>query len=158
MKLLWQSGIEATLVLIGQVMKDFDAYFLRQSPRVYERVIVLDYVDEETKKDALDACSVFVMPSRAESFGIVYLEAWLYRKPVIGAYAGALPEIIRDGNDGFLVPFADIHMLSEYIRLLLANPLLSDAMGQNGYLKVNRQYTWRDSCERLLAMYDKLGT
>jgi glycosyltransferase involved in cell wall biosynthesis len=156
MKRIWSEGKDVTLVLIGQVMNDFDAHFLRQSPWVYEKVIVLDYVDEETKKDALDACNVFVMPSKAESFGIVYLEAWLYRKPVIGAYAGALPEIIQDGKDGFLVPFADIHMLSEYISLLLNYPALADAMGHNGYQKVLRHYTWDRSCGKIQTLYEEL--
>jgi len=158
MKILWQRGIEATLVLVGQVMNDFDAYFLRQPSWVYEKVIVLDYIDEETKKDAFDACSVFVMPSRAESFGIVYLEAWLYKKPVIGAYAGALPEIIQDGKDGLLAPFADVHMISEYIHLLLSTPSLAHAMGRNGYLKVLRHYTWENSCNKIQALYDELLT
>jgi glycogen(starch) synthase len=158
MKRLWSEGKDVTLVLIGQVMDDFDAYFFRQPPWVYEKTLVLDYIDEKTKKDALDACDIFVMPSRADSFGIVYLEAWLYKKPVIGVYAGGVPEVVQDGKDGFLIPFADIHMLSEYIRLLLTNPLLSDAMGHNGYLKVMRQYTWKDSCEKLLSMYGDLVT
>lgn len=156
MKILWQRGIEATLILIGQVMNDFDAYFFHQPSWVYEKVIVLDYIDEEIKKDALDACSVFVMPSKAESFGIVYLEAWLYKKPVIGAYAGALSEMIQNGKDGFLVPFSDIHMLSEYIRLLLEYPTLANAMGQNGYLKVLKQHTWDRSCEKIQSLYEGL--
>lgn len=158
MKILWQRGIEATLVLIGQVMNDFDTYFFGQPPWVYERVIVLDYIDEQTKKDALDACDIFVMPSKADSFGIVYLEAWLYRKPVIGVYAGGVPEVITDGKDGFLVPFADIHMLSEYIYLLLEYPPLADAMGHNGYHKVLRHYTWRNSCDKIQSIYDELLT
>jgi glycosyltransferase involved in cell wall biosynthesis len=158
MKRLWSEGKDVTLVLIGQVMSDFDAYFFRQTPQVYEKTLVLDFIDEETKKDALDACDIFVMPSRADSFGIVYLEAWLYKKPVIGVYAGGVPEVVQDGKDGFLVPFADVHMLSEYIRLLLMHPTLADAMGHNGQLKVIRQYTWRNSCDKLLSMYGELLT
>lgn len=156
MKILWQAGIEATLVLIGQVMNDFDNFWFNQPPWVFEKAILLDYIDEQTKWDALDASSVFVMPSKAESFGIVFLEAWLYQKPVIGAYAGALPEIIQDGKDGFLVPFADIHMLSEYIRLLILNPSLADAMGHNGRLKVIKKYTWDRSCEKIQILYEEL--
>lgn len=156
MKLLWERGVEATLILIGQVMNDFDTYFFHQPSWVYEKVVVLDYIDEETKKDALDACSVFVMPSKAESFGIVYLEAWLYRKPVIGVYAGALPEMIQDGRDGFLVPYADIHMLSEYIHMLLIHAPLADAMGHHGYEKVLRHYTWDRSCDKILTLYEEL--
>jgi glycosyltransferase involved in cell wall biosynthesis len=158
MKQLWNKGMDVTLVLVGQVMSDFDAYFFQQPPWVYEKTIVLDFIDEEIKKDALDACDVFVMPSRAESFGIVYLEAWLYKKPVIGAYAGALPEIIQDGKDGFLVPYADIHMMSEYIHLLLSTPPLAHAMGHNGYQKVLRHYTWENSCNKIQALYDELLT
>jgi glycosyltransferase involved in cell wall biosynthesis len=158
MKQLWNRGTDVTLVLIGQVMGDFDTYFFSQPPWVYERVIVLDYINEQTKKDALDACDIFVMPSKADSFGIVYLEAWLYKKPVIGAYAGGIPKVIREGIDGFLVPFADVHMLSEYIRLLLAHPPLANALGHNGYLRVLREYTWEMSCKKLQRLYDELLT
>ena len=156
MKRLWSEGKDVTLVLIGQVMSDFDAYFFKQASRVYEKTLVLDYIDEKTKKDALDACDMFIMPSKADSFGIVYLEAGLYKKPVIGVYAGGVPEVVQDGKEGLLVPFADVHMLSEYIRLLLMHPTLADAMGHNGYLKVMKQYTWRNSCDKLLSMYGEL--
>lgn len=156
MKQLWNRGMDVSLVLIGQIMSDFDEYFLGQPPWVYEKTLVLDYIDVETKKDALDACDVFVMPSRADSFGIVYLEAWLYKKPVIGVYAGGVPDVIREGKDGLLVPFADVHMLSEYIRLLLAHPSLARAMGNNGYHKVLNHYTWEESCRKLHVLYDEL--
>lgn len=156
MKKVWNRRKDITLVLIGQIMDDFEAYFLRQPSWVYEKTLVLDYIDEETKKDALDACDVFVMPSRADSLGIVYLEAWLYKKPVIGAFAGGVPELIQDGKDGFLVPYADVHMLAEYILLLLTHPLLANAMGHNGYLKVLRQYTWENSCKKLQELYNEL--
>jgi glycosyltransferase involved in cell wall biosynthesis len=155
-KHLLHKGLDVTVVLIGQIMSDFDAYFLKQPPEVYKKILVLDYIDEQTKKDALDACDVFVMPSKADSFGIVYLEAWLYKKPVVGAYAGGVPEVITDGKDGFLVPFADIHMLLEYIHLLLTYPALAHAMGNNGYHKVLEQYTWKSSCSKLQEVYDKL--
>ena len=156
MKNLWQQGLNATLVLIGQVMSDFDDYFLQQPSWVFERTVVLDYIDEQTKKDALAACDVFVMPSRADSFGIVFLEAWLYRKPVIGALAGGIPSIVEDGKDGFLVPFGDIDMLSEYIRILLDCPPLGQALGENGYRKVLRKFTWERSCTEVQALYHGL--
>jgi len=157
MKRLWARGSDATLVFIGQVMSDFDALFCGQPPWVYEKTLVLDYIDEQTKRDALDACDVLVMPSKAESFGIVYLEAWLYKKPVIGAWAGGVPALVEDGKDGLLVPFADVHMLAEYITMLLETPQLADALGTNGYWKVLRRYTWKHSCERLRAVYATLG-
>jgi len=156
MKPILNKKREVTLVLIGLDMSDFERHFVRQPPSVLEKVIVLNYIDEETKKDALDACDVFVMPSRVDSLGLVYLEAWLYKKPVIGTYAGGAPEIIDDGENGFLVPFADIHMLREYIEIILENPSLAKTMGHNGYIKVMRQYTWKESCRRLQDIYKSL--
>lgn len=158
MKLLWHKGIEASLVMIGQVMDDFDHYFFQQEPWVYERTFVLEYVDEQTKKDALDACSVLTMASKADSFGIVYLEAWAYKKPVIGAYAGGVPGVIDDGENGFLVPFGDVHMLSEYLMLLLNNESLAIELGENGYQRVVNEFTWNKRYRALQQIYEGLLT
>jgi len=156
MKLLWQRGVDASLVMIGQVMDDFDQYFFQQEPWVYERTLVLEYVDEQTKKDALDACSVLTMVSKADSFGIVYLEAGLYRKPVIGAYAGGVPRVIDDGETGFLIPFGDSHMLSEYLTVLLSNEQLAAELGENGYRKVLNEFTWEKRYRALGQVYEGL--
>ena len=82
------------------------------------------------------------MPSRTDSFGIVYLEAWLYNKPVIGAYAGGVPDVIDDGKNGYLVKFGDVEMLAQRIKQLLGNPIGALTMGQRGYAKVLHEMTW----------------
>jgi len=156
MKLLWARGSDATLVLLGQVLPDFDTYFLAQEPRVFERTVVLDRADDQTKRDALDACDLFVMPSRADSFGIVYLEAWLYGKPVVGCFAGGVPDVVTDGEDGLLLPFGDIHMLAETVLELLRTPALRTALGERGRRKVHARHTWDQSAEALLSWYGEL--
>jgi glycosyltransferase involved in cell wall biosynthesis len=82
----------------------------------------LGYVSEEEKRDAFDACDLFAMPSRYDSFGIVYLEAWRCGKPVIGAKVGAIPEVIEEGKDGLLVEFGEVDQLASAIISLLNNP------------------------------------
>ena len=141
MKRLWASGSDAKLVLIGQVTDEFDRYFLAQPPSVYERTVVLGYTDEQTKKDALDACDVLVMASTADSFGAVYLEAWLYGKPVIGARAGGVPEVISDGEDGLLVPFNDAGALAEAVEALLRDGARRRLYGEAGRRKALSRYT-----------------
>ena len=76
------------------------------------------------------------MPSRTDSFGIVYLEAWLNGVPVIGARAGGVPEVITDGVDGYLVDFGDVAALANRIELLLRRPEAARAMGEAGRRKV----------------------
>ena len=142
MKLVWKKNIKVKLVLIGQILCDFENYLLAQDSNVFENTLILDYVDEEEKNDALSACDIFVMPSRADSFGLSYLEAWFYKKPVIAAYCSGVMEVVNDGLNGFLVPFGDYHMLSEYILKLLGDGNLRNRMGANGYNKVLENYTW----------------
>ena len=105
---------------------------------VNERCHILGFVSEEEKRDLLDAGDVFVMPSRTDSFGIVYLEAWLYKNPVIGALAGGVPEIIHDSEDGYLVPFGDVDRLAEAIGTLLSDRTQAQQFGARGYQKARR--------------------
>ena len=156
LKLLWQRGFDVTLVMIGQVLSDFALYVAMQAPSVRAKLLILDYVSEDEKRDALAACDVFVMPSRADSFGIVYLEAWLHRKPVIGCYAGGVSRVVEDGRSGCLVPFGDVHMMAEYIAMLLSDRTLAARMGEQGYQDVMTKYTWEQSWSKVQEVYDRL--
>jgi glycogen synthase len=156
MKRLWADGSDATLVLIGQVTDEFERYFLAQPASVYERTVVLGFADEQTKKDALDACQLFVMASVAESFGAVYLEAWLYGKPVIGARAGGVPDVIAEGRDGLLVPFNDAAALAGSISRLLSDDDLQRAVGQAGREKVFARYTYDKVWRRMNRVIEEV--
>lgn len=101
----------------------------------------LGAVSNDEKLDLLNACDMLVLPSRAEAFGIVFLEAWAVGKPVIGARNGAMPAVIGDGEDGFLVEFGDAAGLAEKIELFLHDPALGARMGIQGYRKVVNCYT-----------------
>ncbi|MBZ5555663.1 MAG: glycosyltransferase [Acidobacteriia bacterium] len=143
----------ATCVFIGSVELDFVKFLDAQPPAVRKQIKLLDYVTEQEKKDAMAACDVFVMPSRADSFGIAYLEAWLYGKPVIGCFGGGVPRVIDEGRDGLLVPFGDSHMLAEYIDGLFEDRATAAAMGARGREKVLARYRWEDTDAVVQAVY-----
>lgn len=152
MRQLWERGIEADLVLAGPLMGEFARYHRSLPSKVQERVRLLGPVLEE-KRDLLDAAEMLVLPSRVDSFGLVFLEAWAYRKPVIGAAAGGIPEVISEGSDGFLVPFGDVKRLAHHIATLLDDRALAQRMGEEGYRKVTRLYTWDVIFPRLEETY-----
>lgn len=78
------------------------------------------------------ASAVFtVVPSRSEAFGLVNIESMAVGTPVIASAVGGIPEIIRDGVDGFLVPPDDPQALAEKIKMLYTNQALREKMGQN---------------------------
>jgi glycosyltransferase involved in cell wall biosynthesis len=113
----------------------------------------LGYISEEEKRDAFDACDLFVMPSRYDSFGIVYLEAWRCAKPVIGAKVGAIPEVIEEGKDGLLVEFGEVDQLVSAILSLLNNPDLCREMGETGRKKVIDKFNWQKNIRKIEEVF-----
>jgi len=73
---------------------------------------------------------VFVMPSKKEGFGIVYLEAMATGLPCIGANHGGVPEVIEHGKSGFLVEYDDAEQIVCYLRALLESPELYDSLSR----------------------------
>jgi phosphatidylinositol alpha-1,6-mannosyltransferase len=86
------------------------------------------------------ACEIFALPSSGEGFGMVYLEAMSYGKPVIGGAHGGAPEVIQDGVTGYLVPHGDAVHLATSIETLLLNPEIGKEMGRRGRQRVEREF------------------
>jgi glycosyltransferase involved in cell wall biosynthesis len=101
----------------------------------------LGVVSDTERLDALNACDCLVLPSTGEAFGLVFLEAWIVGKPVIGARTAAVSEIISDGLDGWIVPPGDPSALAETIVRWIESPDLARQMGQVGRQKVLADYT-----------------
>jgi glycosyltransferase involved in cell wall biosynthesis len=114
---------------------------------------LLGSVTDEDKRDLLAAAAVVAMPSRSDSFGIVFLEAWLYSVPVVGAAAGGIPEVVSDGQDGYVVPFGDVDALAGRLARLLAEPALARRMGEAGRCKTLAQHTWDHVYARVRPRY-----
>jgi glycogen synthase len=153
MRRLWRRGVHARLVLAGASQPRFRRFWRRQPREVRERTLILDSIAEADKRDLLAAGQVFAMPSRTDTFGIVYLEAWAYGVPVIGADAGGIPDVITHGEDGLIVPFGDVAALAASIGTLLAEPALRERLGARGREKTLSRWTWDAVFDDLSAVY-----
>ena len=97
-----------------------------------------------------DGCDVFVLPSVKEGFGIVFLEAMSHGKPCIGARAGGVPEVIRDGVTGVLVdPSKLATEVPEAILRLLTEPALCETLGANGRAALESNFSFARFSTRL---------
>lgn len=156
-ELLWSRGEKFTLVLAGSSSnEDFLDFFRNCSDTVKKNTLNLHDISEDEKKDLLAAAEVLAMPSRNDAFGVAYLEAWVYRKPVIGAMAGGVPDVISDGTDGFLVPFAHVDKLAQRIHAILQDGDLARRMGERGYDKVIGNFTIDKKLDALEKAYERL--
>ena len=102
--------------------------------------------------DLLKSFDIFVQPSLSEGLGSAIMEAMACSLPVIGSRVGGIPELIRDGENGLLVPPADAEKLSKAIQQLLDNPEVCRDMGLKGRKMVEEEFT----LERKILETEKL--
>jgi glycosyltransferase involved in cell wall biosynthesis len=91
---------------------------------------------------AYKSAAIFVMPSRKEGFGIVFLEAMRYGIPCIGGNHGGVPEVIREGVTGFLVNYNDVDLLTLRIYSLVSDPDLRDRMSSNAMYSAAENFSY----------------
>lgn len=109
----------------------------------------------EKKAIIFNSLDLFVLPSNNESFGIVFLEAWSCRKPVIGAAIGAVRDVISENEDGLIIEINSEVSLVDKVSTLIENLALRHTMGEKGFAKVKENYTWDIITSRLRECYQR---
>lgn len=100
-------------------------------------------------EEVLVGADLFLLPSESESFGLAALEALACKVPVITTRAGGLPEVVVDGECGYLYPVGDVAGMTEGAARLLADPALRQAFGEAGRRRAVEQF----AVDRIVARY-----
>ncbi|MEZ4571951.1 MAG: glycosyltransferase family 4 protein [Thermomicrobiales bacterium] len=157
-RMLKRRGFDHRLVLVGPELSAFSSWFERSGAVGCDWIRRAGTVSDVEKESFLDQSDVFVLASRTESFGIVYLEAWSRRIPVVGADVGAVSEVVENERDGLLVPFGEPDAIAEAIERLFRDPLLASRLSAAGFLKTSSAYSWDKVFERIqTGLSDILG-
>ncbi|HSP73288.1 MAG TPA: glycosyltransferase family 4 protein, partial [Gaiellaceae bacterium] len=123
-----------------------------------DRVVLVDGVRHEELAAYYALADVFVMPSTGqEPFPLPVLEALASELPVVATRRGGLPEIVRDGVDGALVPAGDPAALAAALEALCADPAARRELGARGRTLVEREFTWAHHARRLLTLYEAIA-
>jgi hypothetical protein len=99
-------------------------------------------------------CEIFALPSRGEGFGLVYLEAMAFGKPVIGGAHGGVLDVVENGVTGWLVPHGDIERLSGALESLLADPVRAMEMGERGRERLMSKFSFETFRSHLAQLLD----
>lgn len=118
-----------------------------------QRVRFLGRQSRAAVADAMRACSVFVLPSRNEGLGCVYLEAMACGKPVIACRGQGIEEIIEHGRNGWLIPVDGLDELVHGLSILLQSADVSSRMGTAARETVLNGLTLSDQAQRLANIY-----
>ena len=121
-----------------------------------KRVHFLGKISDEEKEQEFADCDVFVSPSLYESFGIIFIEAMRYAKPVIGCNVGGMKEVISNGETGFLCEPGSAESFATCLDKLLKDASLRHTMGQAGLERLNRMFTEETMCDGALEIYQEM--
>ncbi len=117
-----------------------------------DRVQFLLNVPHQQVAGLLAQAEMFVLPSRREAFGMVLLEAGAFALPVVASAVGGVPEIIRDGENGRLVPPDDAAALARTLRELLEAREMAAGLGRTLRAEVDQQFSWRAAYRAYLGL------
>jgi len=129
---------------------------------VEDRVLFVGAIDDSTKAALFAECEFFLLPNRAEAhdvegFGIVFLEAGLYGKAVIGGDNGGVSEAVAHGTTGLLVDTRDAVGLTAAVRLLLTDPERAATLGRQGRDRARQDFNWVERAADFARRLDALA-
>ena len=120
-----------------------------------EHVVLLGQITNPL--DWMQACDVFVQPSREEAFGLVFLEAGLCAVPSVATRVGGIPDTIVDGVTGYLVDAGDVEAIAARVLQLLKSPAEALAMGQAAKQRILEHFNLSRQIDCLEAHLLKLS-
>ncbi len=142
------------LVVIGRPKEDGPIRRLIAQLGIADRVRFTGAIGQDEFVRQYARTCLAVVPSLYEGFGLPAGEAMACRVPVVSTTGGALPEVV--GNAGLLVPPADPHALAAAIAFLCDHPERAAALGEAGYRRVHRHFTWEAAARKTEAVYRRV--
>lgn len=116
------------------------------------RTTFMGYLSGEALAQAYASADVFAFPSDTETLGFVAMEAMASGIPAVGARAGGIPDVIRDGHNGLLFTPGDLGELTEKLRTLLFNPELRRQLGTQARRDMEG-FSWQAATAKLVEYY-----
>jgi glycosyltransferase involved in cell wall biosynthesis len=144
--LLRQSGNDTALVLVGRVAGAAASLrALATELGLDDHVFFFEGVPHSKIGPYFEHASTFCLPSRAEPFGIVLLEAGAFHIPVVATRVGGIPEIVEDGESGLLVEPDDPAALAGALTSVLRDDELARRLADRLFERVRKEFSWQRS-------------
>jgi L-malate glycosyltransferase len=144
-----QNRIKARLVMVGDGPEKAQGEWLARQLGVSKNVLFVG--KQHSIVDYLSIADLLLLPSETESFGLSALEAMACEVPVIASNVGGLPEVIVDGETGYLAEVGDVETMAKYAVKILSSDTLQQKMGKFGRQTAIEKF----STEKIIPMYIK---
>jgi len=121
---------------------------------IVENIVFLGH--REDTQELMSALDIFALPSLSEGIPMALLEAMAAGRAIVASRVGGIPEVIRDGVEGFLVESRDVQGLADRCLQLIEYPALAGQVGRASRTRVEQNFSARDMAQRVASLYDEL--
>lgn len=151
---LVSTGTNFELVLAGDGELREEVTRLIAQYKLQGNVRITGWISGDRVRDEILAARALVLPSLAEGLPVVIMEAMALRRPVISTYIAGIPELVREGEHGWLIPAGDVDSLAHAIRACLAVPTqILTRMGEAAYERVLERHAVDSQVARLGKLF-----
>lgn len=149
-RILRDKKVDFHMLIGGEGSERDDLEKLVSKNQLEEKITLTGFVDDA--KTFLNAVDVFALPSHWEGFGYVLAEAMACSKPVVAFDVSSNPELVSDGETGYLIPYGDVAAFAEKLAELARNPQLAKEMGAKGRGKVEKQFRLEHTLKEVVSL------
>ncbi|MFN8061813.1 MAG: glycosyltransferase family 4 protein [Vicinamibacterales bacterium] len=149
------AGLDWRWILVGDGPARPSLERMLASLGLERRVRLTGRVDDDVLHGWYEAADIFVHPTRYEGSSLVTLEAMAHRKPILATLAGGLPDKVRPGVNGWLVPPGDVEALAAALTEALVSPGLG-TMGLASREIVDETFSWPHVTARMISVYKEV--
>lgn len=143
-------GHNATLTILGEGPARADLEALTRSLHLSQHVALPGATSEQGVIAALESSHLFALASHDEAIGVATMEAMSMGLPVIATRVGGVPDLVRDGVDGLLVPPRDPAAIAAAVESVASNPNRAAEMGRSGAARIRESFSSRVSAAALV--------
>jgi glycosyltransferase involved in cell wall biosynthesis len=154
--LLKTEGIEVNLILIGEGEEEISLKKQIGEKNLTSQVTFIPLMPQDALNRYYQKSDIVVLPSVAEGFGLVLVEAQICRIPVIGADSGGIPDIIVNEKTGLLFPPGDSTSLAKCIKRILTDERLTSELVSNAYEEARIRFSPDSTAKTFVKIYDEL--
>jgi N-acetyl-alpha-D-glucosaminyl L-malate synthase BshA len=148
--------IPSKLILVGDGPEAPDVLSLAERMGLKEKTIFLG--GQDMVESVLCKADLFLLPSASEGFGLAALEALACGVPVVGSIVGGLPELITDGEVGYLEPIGDVEAMAKRSIEILSDDMLHQSMAKNARRLTVEKFDTRDIVKEYHQFYEEVLT
>jgi glycosyltransferase involved in cell wall biosynthesis len=150
---------DTTLIIIGDGPEQDSLKKRAMDLGIETKVKFLGIINPDDLPPYYHSADVFVLPSinkagSTEALGVVLLEAMASGCPVIGSNVGGIPDIITDGENGFLVPEKNPELIADRIIQILSDPELQEKFRKNGLTRIRKSFSWDKIADDFSQIFD----